>query len=315
MANQNPRQSTSSARKSRPKPSPHTDAASDKFEFPRRWGGRGLAPGPNYGYFGPTANLNQRPTGAPNNTGASIGNSGWYGTFPGAYNPVIPAGQNPTTIGSGAPPQYRAGDFGEGDDYYGPSYDWLGSNDRATYGSFGSPIPYGPGQWFEPTLAGPQPIPPASRQYRFPGYGQPAGQGPDYFQQERLRQGQGGAASGPYTGVGPRDYVRPDDRILEDVYDRLTLDPVVDGSRITVEVHGGVVTLAGAVPDSFQRGRAESDVTSVRGVRDVENLLNIGPGQYGTPPGEDVRETSSGASRHYADRAGNRLRRPAGERK
>ena len=50
-----------------------------------------------------------------------------------------------------------------------------------------------------------------------------------------------------HRGKGPKGYTRSDDRIREDVNDRLSDDDMLDASDITVTVSGGEVTLEGRV--------------------------------------------------------------------
>jgi osmotically-inducible protein OsmY len=84
--------------------------------------------------------------------------------------------------------------------------------------------------------------------------------------------------AGPYSGLGPCNYRRPDQRVLEDVCDALLEDPYVDASEIEVRVEGGVVTLAGEIGDRAQKWRAEDLCAEVRGVCDVEVRLRVRPG-------------------------------------
>jgi hypothetical protein len=86
-----------------------------------------------------------------------------------------------------------------------------------------------------------------------------------------------------FTGRGPKNYRRPDQRILEDVSDRLTDDAMVDASEIAVEVKQGDVTLTGTVRDRDQKRRAEDLAERVSGVKDVINALRIATsGKSGT---------------------------------
>ncbi|WP_109448987.1 BON domain-containing protein [Azospirillum sp. TSH64] len=86
-----------------------------------------------------------------------------------------------------------------------------------------------------------------------------------------------------YRGVGPRNYRRSDDRILEDINERLTDDHHIDASDIGVRVEGGEVTLSGTVGDRTARRRAEDIAESVSGVGHVQNDLRVAshnaPGQ------------------------------------
>lgn len=81
-----------------------------------------------------------------------------------------------------------------------------------------------------------------------------------------------------HRGRGPRDYVRSDERIADDIIDRLTDDEHIDASEILVMVENGVVTLTGDVPERHMKHRAEDLVANARGVRDVHNAIRIDPG-------------------------------------
>ena len=90
------------------------------------------------------------------------------------------------------------------------------------------------------------------------------------------RHWQGGAREyEDYTGRGPKDYRRSDERIREEVSDRLTDDYRVDASDITVQVKDGEVTLTGTVATREQKRRAEDLVDTTSGVRDVTNSLRV----------------------------------------
>lgn len=78
-----------------------------------------------------------------------------------------------------------------------------------------------------------------------------------------------------YRGKGPKNYSRSDDRIREDISDRLTEDWRVDASEIEITVVKGEVTLAGHVTDRMQRRRAEDIADSVSGARHVQNNLRV----------------------------------------
>jgi hypothetical protein len=62
---------------------------------------------------------------------------------------------------------------------------------------------------------------------------------------------------GGNVGRGPRGYTRSDQRILEDVSDRLTEDWYIDASDIEVSVSNAEVTLAGSVDSRDDKRRAE----------------------------------------------------------
>jgi hypothetical protein len=86
----------------------------------------------------------------------------------------------------------------------------------------------------------------------------------------------GGAPAGPdHRGRGPKGYRRSDERILEDVNDRLTEDPRVDASEVQVDVQGGEVTLTGTVGSREERRRAEDVAEGASGVTYVMNNLRV----------------------------------------
>ncbi len=80
---------------------------------------------------------------------------------------------------------------------------------------------------------------------------------------------------GPYTGRGPRGYQRTDERIPDDVCDRLTQHGQLDARDIDVSARDGEVTLQGTVHSRQAKRLAEDIAESVSGVRDVHNRLRL----------------------------------------
>jgi len=80
---------------------------------------------------------------------------------------------------------------------------------------------------------------------------------------------------GQYAGRGPRGYRRSDERIREDINDRLTDDWYVDATDIEVTVNNGMITLTGRVDSREDKRRAEDLAESVSGVSDVSNQLRV----------------------------------------
>jgi osmotically-inducible protein OsmY len=78
-----------------------------------------------------------------------------------------------------------------------------------------------------------------------------------------------------HRGRGPKGYQRSDERIREDVNDRLTDDPHIDASDIEVAVSGREVTLTGTVNSRFEKRHAEDLAESVSGVTHVQNNLRV----------------------------------------
>ena len=80
---------------------------------------------------------------------------------------------------------------------------------------------------------------------------------------------------GGFAGRGPKNYRRADDRVCEDVVERLTRHPDVDASEVDVTVKDGEVMLTGTVDDRHERRTAEDVVWEVWGVREVHNNLKV----------------------------------------
>lgn len=78
-----------------------------------------------------------------------------------------------------------------------------------------------------------------------------------------------------HRGKGPRNYTRSDERIKDDVNDRLTEDGMVDATDIDVEVRNREVTLSGQVGNRMAKRRAEDIAESVSGVTHVQNNLRV----------------------------------------
>lgn len=80
---------------------------------------------------------------------------------------------------------------------------------------------------------------------------------------------------GAFSGKGPKNYQRSDERIHEDVCEHLTAHPYVDASDIEVIVRDGEVTLTGNVEARMVKRAAEECCEHVRGVHDVHNHLKV----------------------------------------
>lgn len=96
---------------------------------------------------------------------------------------------------------------------------------------------------------------------------------PDYdtnFNRNRPLGSEGG-----HRGKGPRGYRRSDERIQEDINDRLTEDDQLDASGIDVQVQNSEVILSGSVANKADKRRAEDIAESVPGVQQIENRIHV----------------------------------------
>lgn len=117
-------------------------------------------------------------------------------------------------------------------------------------------------------------------------------------QWDEMRQGGERQATGEHRGRGPRGYRRSDERIREDVSDRLTDDPWLDATYIEVEAKDGEVTLSGLVSRREDKRRAEDLTDACSGVSHVQNNLRVQTADriYGDAERRDTLETGGTAA-------------------
>lgn len=75
-------------------------------------------------------------------------------------------------------------------------------------------------------------------------------------------------------GRPPRMYRRPDERVLDDVCERIARSGA-DADDVEVQVNEGVLTLSGKVPSRIDRRIVEDVAESVFGVEEVHNNLRV----------------------------------------
>jgi len=121
------------------------------------------------------------------------------------------------------------------------------------------------------------------------GFGYP-GQGGYGESRPELKSRGAAEQSGGHRGRGPRNILRSDERIADDLIERLTRDEDIDAREILVAVDAGTVTLTGEVPERGMKHLAENLAVSVQGVRDVNNRLAVDKGSASFGPlGQAVR--------------------------
>jgi osmotically-inducible protein OsmY len=85
----------------------------------------------------------------------------------------------------------------------------------------------------------------------------------------------GGRAEGKFRGRGPRNYRRSDERVREELCDRLTDNEWLDASDVEVNVVAGEAILTGTVDSRYAKRLAETIAESVSGVTNVQNSLRV----------------------------------------
>ncbi|RYZ46873.1 MAG: BON domain-containing protein [Sphingobacteriales bacterium] len=108
-----------------------------------------------------------------------------------------------------------------------------------------------------------------------------------------------------HRGRGPKGYKRSDDRIREDINDRLYEDPWIDASDIEVTVTNCEVTLSGTVNERMAKRRAEDIADSVSGVSQVENRLRVAQSHTSDAAFKYPTATTSGGATNTESKAEN----------
>lgn len=80
-----------------------------------------------------------------------------------------------------------------------------------------------------------------------------------------------------FVPAGLAQKASADDRIYDQVRIKITTDPDVKGGALDVMVKDGVVTLKGRVDTEKGRVRATKLTKKVKGVKQVDNQLVVGP--------------------------------------
>jgi len=94
-----------------------------------------------------------------------------------------------------------------------------------------------------------------------------------------------------HRGKGPKGYQRSDERLKEVICERLSDDPRIDASEITLTVSGGTVKLTGLVDNRRDKFEVEELISQCSGVKDVDNQLRV---QSGFARGRDLSLSSNG---------------------
>lgn len=126
------------------------------------------------------------------------------------------------------------------------------------------------------------------------GGGNPNGHGPQYEQGGRYPGTRDAAASERWRSdaaaqrygwqdpalarsqrITPKGYVRSDERVREDLCERLSHSGL-DVSDVSVEVSDGTVTLEGTVPNRATKHAIEDCADDCLGVNDIQNHIRVG---------------------------------------
>jgi hypothetical protein len=166
---------------------------------------------------------------------------------------------------------FRSEGYRDYGDRWGRSYsstvdrerEWNRDRDRDRYSR-----DYQPGPAFQAYTRG-------SQEFGPEGYGSPRAYESTREWDRGIRSAESWRVPGPHAGRGPRGYKRSDERVREEINDRLTAHGLIDATDVDVRVQNGEVTLTGFV-DSREAKRAAEDLAEdVAGVREVNNQLRL----------------------------------------
>jgi osmotically-inducible protein OsmY len=134
--------------------------------------------------------------------------------------------------------------------------------------------------------------------YAQPSYGQERyGRREEEGWGEQIRQaGQQVVRSVKRVFRGPKGYKRSDERIREDVNDRLAQQFDFDPSDVEVQVSAGEVTLTGSVQSRHEKFLAEEIADDVGGVNEVHNQLRVRRADLTSTAATSSGATSVGSS-------------------
>lgn len=114
---------------------------------------------------------------------------------------------------------------------------------------------------------------PASWERDHAGGAGPSWQDPAYSQSFEGRLHPSRFGDGPRTS--PKGYTRSDERIKDDVCERLCRSSGVELDEVSVEVRQGCVHLEGSVPHRAMKHRIEDIVDGAIGVKDIDNRIRV----------------------------------------
>jgi osmotically-inducible protein OsmY len=87
----------------------------------------------------------------------------------------------------------------------------------------------------------------------------------------------GSMGQGASQRRGPKGWQRTDERLKDDICERLYHTRHIDSSEVTVDVKDGKVTLEGTVPQRGMKHALEDLIDACPGVKDIDNRVRVSP--------------------------------------
>jgi len=252
----------------------------------QNWGGQSFGPSqygqqgygqqhfgqPNYGQYGfpgyGSSHLGQQGYGQQGYGQQGYGQQG-YGQL--GYGQLGQPGYGQFGSGQGGYGQYGQTGMGmTGQQGYGQSYGY--GQGHQGYGQYGQGQQgYGTEQYGR-EFSGTNP----RDEYRQFSGGRETGQfgGERGFGGTSLSSGRGIGNRGQFFGKGPKGYKRSDERIREELSERLS-EGFIDASDIEINVANGEITLTGTVTERRAKHIVEEIAENLQGVQEVHNQLRV----------------------------------------
>ena len=186
------------------------------------------------------------------------------------YGPDRPYDYREREYGWNAEPSRSEGDREYGD-RYGRSYSSPRDRDRYAnpperpFGGATSSRDFNTPPTFQPFARG-------SQEFGPEGYGSAS---PATTRAREWQSSERWRVPGPHVGRGPKGYQRSEERMREEINDRLTAHGLIDASDVEVRIQNAEVTLTGFVDSRDAKRAAEDCAEDVQGVREVHNHLRI----------------------------------------
>ncbi|HYG43776.1 MAG TPA: BON domain-containing protein [Bordetella sp.] len=190
-----------------------------------------------------------------------------------------PYGERPAEpVGGGRPnrrgPEYEQGGQYPGTRETGPSEDLHSRSadpGQSSYGGFRGEDP----RWQRQQLRYGQASRHDDYEERSGGWNRETGAGDYGWQEPALRKSQ---------RISPKGYVRSDERVREDLCERLSRSGL-DVSDVSVDVSDGTVTLEGTVSDRRTKHAIEDCADDCVGVNDIQNHIRVNRASVNDHPG------------------------------